>query len=206
MILHLALAAIAYAPIPPMLHDAIADANTIFRASCYYIVDEKDYKHLEIDDELLDMKDRALARVSAKFKKDLKMEGTGRLLDGRIVNFSGFKKRDTRFMFTKHPFGNGVGSCALRPFRTLAVNPKMIPLGSKVLIKETVGMKLPNGKKHDGVWYAQDVGGSIKGNMVDMFVGEKSGMDMLIKAGIGFKKPLTIRIIARAPEKSCVNP
>lgn len=45
--------------------------------------------------------------------------------------------------------------------RTIAVDPDVIPLGSKVLI--------------DGQEYiAEDTGGAIKGNIIDMFVGTEA--------------------------------
>jgi 3D (Asp-Asp-Asp) domain-containing protein len=61
--------------------------------------------------------------------------------------------------------------CAVSPMRTLAVDPKVIPKHSIVFIEETVGMIMPNGKPHDGLWYASDVGGAIKGQKVDLFTG-----------------------------------
>jgi 3D (Asp-Asp-Asp) domain-containing protein len=40
-----------------------------------------------------------------------------------------------------------------------------------LFIKETVGMKMPDGTVHDGFWYASDVGRAIKGLRVDLFTG-----------------------------------
>jgi 3D (Asp-Asp-Asp) domain-containing protein len=65
--------------------------------------------------------------------------------------------------------------CAVSPMRTLAVDPKVIPKRSIVFIEETVGMVMPNGKTHDGLWYASDVGGAIKGKKVDLFTGAGKG-------------------------------
>lgn len=61
--------------------------------------------------------------------------------------------------------------CAVSPMRTLAVDPRVIPKRSIVFIEETVGMIMPNGKPHDGLWYASDIGGAIKGAKVDLFTG-----------------------------------
>jgi 3D (Asp-Asp-Asp) domain-containing protein len=55
--------------------------------------------------------------------------------------------------------------------RTLAVDPKVFPKRSIIFIAETVCMIMPNGKPHDGLWYASDVGGAIKGQKVDLFTG-----------------------------------
>ncbi len=75
-----------------------------------------------------------------------------------------------------HSGANGVGhrdslGCAVVPMRTLAVDPTVIPKRAVVFIKETVGMLLPDGSVHDGMWYASDTGGAIKGKTVDLFTG-----------------------------------
>lgn len=49
--------------------------------------------------------------------------------------------------------------------RTIAVDPKVIPLGSKVRIT------VPGSPQHSGVYIAEDTGGAVKGNIIDIFVG-----------------------------------
>ncbi len=61
--------------------------------------------------------------------------------------------------------------CKLTPMRTVAVDPSIFPRHSVLFIKETVGMRLPDGTLHDGFWYASDVGRAIKGLRVDLFTG-----------------------------------
>jgi 3D (Asp-Asp-Asp) domain-containing protein len=61
--------------------------------------------------------------------------------------------------------------CKLMPMRTVAVDPSIFPRHSVLFIKETVGMRLPDGALHDGFWYASDVGRAIKGLRVDLFTG-----------------------------------
>ena len=75
-----------------------------------------------------------------------------------------------------HAGARGVGSrdslgCQVVTMRTLAVDPNIIPRRSIVFIAETVGLTLPDGKKHDGRWYASDIGGAIKGSKVDLYTG-----------------------------------
>jgi 3D (Asp-Asp-Asp) domain-containing protein len=78
-----------------------------------------------------------------------------------------------------HAGARGVGSrdslgCQVAPMRTLAVDPNIIPRRSIVFIAETVGLILPDGSRHDGLWYASDTGGAIKGKKVDLYTGSGS--------------------------------
>jgi 3D (Asp-Asp-Asp) domain-containing protein len=75
-----------------------------------------------------------------------------------------------------HVGSRGVGArdslgCHLAAMRTVAVDPKVFPRHSVLFIKETVGLKMPDGTIHDGFWYASDVGGAIKGQRIDLFTG-----------------------------------
>jgi 3D (Asp-Asp-Asp) domain-containing protein len=78
-----------------------------------------------------------------------------------------------------HAGARGVGNldalgCRVVAMRTAAVDSKTIPKGSILFIKETVGLKMPDGSKHDGYWYASDTGGAIKGRRIDLFTGFNS--------------------------------
>ncbi|WP_372786582.1 3D domain-containing protein [Phenylobacterium sp.] len=75
-----------------------------------------------------------------------------------------------------HAGAKGVGAldalgCKVVAMRTVAVDKTLIPRRSVLFIKETVGMKMPDGSEHDGYWYASDVGGAIKGQRIDLFTG-----------------------------------
>lgn len=73
------------------------------------------------------------------------------------------------------PFGDGAGGYKLVPYRTLAVDRKIIPLGTVIYIPVARGVMivLPDGNTvaHDGYFFAADVGGAITGNHVDTFLG-----------------------------------
>lgn len=78
-----------------------------------------------------------------------------------------------------HAGAGGVGArdslgCQVVSMRTLAVDPHIIPRHSIVFIAETVGLILPDGSRHDGMWYASDIGGAIKGSKVDLYTGSGS--------------------------------
>lgn len=54
------------------------------------------------------------------------------------------------------------------PWYTVAVDTRVIPLGSKIRIEG-----------YDGVFYCADTGGAIKGNIIDIAVGSKSEANRL---------------------------
>ena len=57
--------------------------------------------------------------------------------------------------------------------RTIAVDPKVIPLGSSVYIKFPEEYEKLNG------WYiAEDTGSKVKGNIIDVFFGESAFYEM----------------------------
>ncbi len=72
-------------------------------------------------------------------------------------------------------FGNGVQNYKLLPFRTIAVDPNIIPYGSVIYIPKAKGdsVQMPNGEifLHDGYFFAGDTGGAIKKNHIDIFTG-----------------------------------
>jgi 3D (Asp-Asp-Asp) domain-containing protein len=76
-----------------------------------------------------------------------------------------------------HAGAKGVGAldslgCKVVAMRTAAVDPRLIRKHSVLFIKETVGMRMPNGSTHDGYWYASDTGGAIKGQRIDLYTGD----------------------------------
>ena len=79
-----------------------------------------------------------------------------------------------------HAGAKGVGSldsigCKPVAMRTAATDPKQIPRRTILFIKETEGLPMPDGTKHDGYWYASDVGGAIKGDRIDLYTGAGKG-------------------------------
>ncbi|TCB64860.1 hypothetical protein E0H88_14490 [Acinetobacter sp. ANC 4216] len=81
----------------------------------------------------------------------------------------------TRYQIAKGAYGDGVKNFKLIPYRTIAVDPKIIPYGTVIYIPQARGkiIKLPSGIEvhHDGYFYAADTGGAIKGNHIDVFSG-----------------------------------
>ncbi|MDZ4678126.1 MAG: polysaccharide deacetylase family protein [Oligoflexia bacterium] len=142
-----------------------------FYSTFYYVLNEKSYVP-GTDAEIKDTVGNVLAKVSAKFKKELDIEGTGILLNGKTVNYANVINGEVRYKYTTSTWGMGVGDCVLTPYRTIAVDTREIPLGSTVFIPAVKGMKLPDGSIHDGIFKAEDIGNGIQGWHIDFFAKE----------------------------------
>ena len=125
--------------------------------------------------ELYTLEGYFFGRVPERYACSLKLEGSGLLRDGRVVNYTGsckfgygtcFEQLDT----ADYPFGRGAGQRPLVPFKSVAVDPRVIRLGEPLYIPEFDGMMLPDGSIHDGCVRADDTGGGIKGRKMDFFV------------------------------------
>jgi 3D (Asp-Asp-Asp) domain-containing protein len=97
------------------------------------------------------------------------------VVTGSMPGAPGWNLRATLY----HAGAKGVGAldslgCRVVAMRTAAVDKNLIPKGSILYIKETVGLKMPDGSTHDGYWYASDTGGAIKGKRIDLFTGFSS--------------------------------
>ena len=64
--------------------------------------------------------------------------------------------------------GKNLAGHTLESARAIAVDPDVIPLGSKV----HVAFDDENMRQYDGVYTAVDTGGAIQGNRIDLYVGE----------------------------------
>jgi 3D (Asp-Asp-Asp) domain-containing protein len=137
-----------------------------------------------------------MARVPERFAWSLRMEGSGVMQDGRIFNYSGpcnygygtcFQQVDVM----QFPYGRGAGMRPLIPFKSVAVDPRVIALGDTLYLPELDGVLLPDGSLHDGCVRADDVGGAIKRRKMDFFVvtyaNYRAVIDQLL--GIGWVTP-----------------
>jgi 3D (Asp-Asp-Asp) domain-containing protein len=78
---------------------------------------------------------------------------------------------------TLYHAGHGMSSldsigCKVVAMRTAAVDGVSVPRHTLLFIKETVGLRMPDGRLHDGYWYASDVGGAIHTGRIDLFTGQ----------------------------------
>jgi 3D (Asp-Asp-Asp) domain-containing protein len=146
-----------------------------FRLSFYWVAYESEYASLPYDVDIYTRQGYFIGRYPSAFVFELKLEGSGILNDGRVLNYDGecnygmgtcFKTLDP----SEHPLGAGVQQRKLVPFRSIAVDPRYIPIGATVYVPELVGILLPDGSKHDGCLRADDMGGAIKQHKLDFFV------------------------------------
>ncbi|MGE5184594.1 MAG: 3D domain-containing protein [Acidobacteriota bacterium] len=133
-----------------------------------------------------------IADVSPEFASQLAIQGTGKLRDGRVLNIWGRCKCDHTpcFKVTANQWGTAGSGHPLQPFRTVAVDPKVIKLGSLLYVPLLEGRTMPGrppygGFVHDGCVVADDTGGHIDGNRLDLFVGRKGYFFGLGQSGSG---------------------
>jgi 3D (Asp-Asp-Asp) domain-containing protein len=94
------------------------------------------------------------------------------VVTGALPSSTGWSLKATMY----HAGAKGVGAldslgCKVVAMRTVAIDKNLIPKRSVLFIKETVGLKMPDGSSHDGYWYASDTGGAIKGQRIDLYTG-----------------------------------
>jgi 3D (Asp-Asp-Asp) domain-containing protein len=81
--------------------------------------------------------------------------------------------RRARFMRVNHALGCGLRNIPLMPFRTIAVDTSIIPIGSVVYVSELRGRPFEHEGRtlvHDGYLFAGDRGGAIRGRHIDVFM------------------------------------
>ncbi len=93
-------------------------------------------------------------------------------LTGSMPGTPDFKMKATLY----HVGSGGVGAldslgCKVVAMRTVAIDRNLIPRRTVLFIQETVGLPMPDGRTHDGYWYASDIGGAVKGKTIDLFTG-----------------------------------
>ncbi len=135
--------------------------------------------------KLFDSSCQPISEVSREFASQIALQGTGKLKDGRVLNIWGVcrcgdqsRTNSPCFKVTAAQWGTGGTGRQLQPFRTVAVDPKMVKLGSLLYVPLLEGRQMPGrapwgGFVHDGCVVADDVGGGIKGSQLDLFVGRR---------------------------------
>jgi 3D (Asp-Asp-Asp) domain-containing protein len=77
-----------------------------------------------------------------------------------------------RFVKLNSADGLGAKTYGLVPYRTIAVKSGSMKLGTVIYIPAARGLKLPNGRKHDGYFFVADIG-AMQSNQIDLYTGLK---------------------------------
>jgi 3D (Asp-Asp-Asp) domain-containing protein len=159
----------------------------------YWTVEESSSRYRGKPTVLLhDSAGRVIASTTRRFRRDLIKQGTGVLRDGRTVLFVRRLAGESRFRVTSEAYGLGSSGCALIPFRTVAVDPRFVRLGTRVYIPQLKGAKLPDGTIHDGMFIAADRG-HFRGAHIDLFAGfGAKGARPFIRKGYGSRSHVTV--------------
>ncbi len=127
----------------------------------------------------------AITYACPTFLSDITMEGTGLTWDDRLLNWDGREQARACFVEVdrgSYPYGIGVQGFSLVPYRSLAVDRRVIPVGHTVEMAELAGVRLPDGSVHDGCFVAVDGGGAIVGHHIDLFVPSEADWQRLSQA------------------------
>lgn len=155
----------------------------------YFLANEADHEGPQ-DVPIYNSDCEQMALVRAGFHDSVCIEGSGILLDGRVINYDSTctgscpearrcRSESYRICYAfldpdRYPWGMGARSVALEPDRSIAVDPDFVPLGTVIYFEELDGVVPPGSTEpHDGCLRADDVGGAIDGNHFDFFAGTR---------------------------------
>jgi hypothetical protein len=122
----------------------------------YKLADVSDYPGQPANTPIYTPGGDLIAMVPARFAFDLSLEGSGKLADGRVVNYSssggtcqsppgyqGIRSCYRALDPVQYPWGEGHG-VPVEPLRSIAVDSSTIPYGSVVYIQEFDGLQIPS--------------------------------------------------------------
>jgi 3D (Asp-Asp-Asp) domain-containing protein len=150
-----------------------------FELTYYWVAAEEDYPGTA-SEPLYDSSCGVLETVTPGFADAIHLEGTGRLVDGRLLNVAGTCGCPRSPCFVEagamYPWGIGVQNRPLVPFRSIAVDRDVIAYGTALYVPELDGEMVPGEAPwgdfvHDGCVLAVDTGGGIVDMHIDWFVG-----------------------------------
>ena len=148
-----------------------------FKVTYYWAVDETEYPASSAQPIYL-ADGGLLGRFSSAFVKAFRTESAARLKDGRCISY--LKRRGRAQVVDKFL---GYGGHKLVELKSIAVDPRLIPLGSTVYIPQAENVVV-DGKPQSGVFYAHDIGSAVRGKHIDVFVGSRAHMAAFGLAGM----------------------
>jgi 3D (Asp-Asp-Asp) domain-containing protein len=169
----------------PDMADNRVSIGTVWN-TYYWLADEAEHPGAKTV-ELLDQACEPVGTVSEDYADALCIEGSGKLDDGTIVNYaslcdcgrpcsSGNIICWSALDGSQFPWGQGSFSNALVPLRSLAVDREFVAIRTVIYIAQFDGLEIPalggvSAFTHDGCFRADDVGGGIDGNHIDIMAG-----------------------------------
>jgi hypothetical protein len=149
-----------------------------FALRYYWVALERRFAGERANTPLYTRRGGLLGRFPRRFYRSLVLEGSGILNDGRVLNYAGRCKYGRGVCFEvldpeRYPVGRGAGRRPLIPFKSVAVDPRLVSIGEPLFVPELAGLVLPDGTVHDGCVRADDTGGNIKRRKMDFFVVER---------------------------------
>jgi 3D (Asp-Asp-Asp) domain-containing protein len=160
----------------------IAQATNLgkFKVTYYWIVDEIDY-HGQKEVPLYLENGSLLGYFPRQFVSAFKKEAVARLKDGKLISY--LKRKGTVRVVTE-PLG--YQGYTLTTLKSVAVDTRIIPLGSKLYIPQFERLYMGNNGVHNGIFHANDIGSQVQGNHIDIFIGEKDNLKYIMsKSGRG---------------------
>ncbi len=159
-----------------------------FKVTYYWAVEEAEYPTSRSSPIYL-ADGQLLGRFSSAFVKAFRIEAAACLKDGRRISYI---KRANRAKVVDRFLG--CGGRKLTELKSIAVDPRLIPLGSIVYIPQAENVTI-GGRTHGGVFYADDIGSAIKGKHIDVFAGHRQNMDAFTSAGMGSSSGVDVYIL-----------
>ena len=127
---------------------------------------------------------KPIVDVPRPFFETLCVQGSGSLKRGGTVSFA---KRDCacaeacprtgqKICFDaldaeRFPWGRGATGKAIAPWRSVAADTTVLPMGAVLYVPELDGVPRDEGKPHDGCFRVEDRGSRVSGKHVDFFTG-----------------------------------
>jgi len=150
-----------------------------YKLSVYWLAHERWYRGAHTSP--LYARGKRVAWVSRRFAKAVRLQGSGILRNGWLVQYAGRCRSSRGYCVRvrvlsrkRYPSGVGAAGVPLRPLRSLAVDTRQIAFGTRLYIPALGRILRRNGRRHDGCFVAHDRGGKIKGARLDLFAGRRT--------------------------------
>ena len=150
-----------------------------------YHINKKAYPKDPQGIPVLDAKGNKITSLSERDFCSCAMEGSCKVVNGETIMVGYHKQGDRKlancryspsgyatFFIDKNIHGTGYKGNPLFPHFSVACDQRRFKFGQWFYIPAFKGVPLPNGGEHEGYFRCDDVGGLIKGNHLDFFIGK----------------------------------